>query len=195
MEYKEMKIEHQDFDPESKVHLMRMYGMWRDYRWEQYDLTRRIPRGLGLDVRMGTSLVVVQDNPIAFITIDYGMKALELMYVEPAWRRQGLTTALLRTMKNLCPGEFTAKPPITPAMQPILDALAIPVRQETDEEIASALEVERKVEAALRARCPHRPPNPARGCRKCHRAFIEMQTEAEINFYLSMSKGMRNGHA
>jgi GNAT superfamily N-acetyltransferase len=147
--------------------------LFADYLLEGLDRLGHFPSGMPIANWLSTVVLYVGDQPVGFSAADLTRYAIELIYIAPAYRRQGIAYRLLSDLSDSCPERMRIKAPLSPGCQALAERLGIPVSAPTAEEEAKGRQAIAELHETLRRRCKHpRRGSPQRPCRRCYRALL-----------------------
>jgi GNAT superfamily N-acetyltransferase len=177
------------FDPTSDQHVDILTGMYTDYLIEEQDRTGHIVPGFPVAGFLRTAIIRINGEPAGFFSADLKRYSIELIYVKPEYRGQGIATLALAHLAHACPQRMALKAPLSPGGEALAKRLNLGVAESTPEQIAENADTIRKAEQAMKQRCRHkRTGDPRRACRRCYQAGLRKYAETVVRGY---SAGVR----
>lgn len=170
-------------NPRSVDHVRELTAMFTAYIHEELDRTGEAAPGMPVADFLTTLIITTGDEITGFCSLDIARHAVELIYVRPPHRRQGVASRLLRYLAAGCPGTLGAKSPLTPAGRALAEALDLRVIEMPPGEVAAAERSMRRLDRDLSRQCHHRRGNPARPCRRCYRQAMSRTAEVIVSVY------------
>ncbi|MCF0086688.1 MULTISPECIES: GNAT family N-acetyltransferase [unclassified Streptomyces] len=172
------------FDPASDEHVTLLTGMYVDYLVEEQERTGHMVPGFPVAGFLRTSIIRVGGQPAGFFSADLKRYSIELIYVKPEYRRQGVALVSLLHLARSCPQRMDLKAPLSPGGQALAERLHLGVAESTPEEIEGDAEAVRKAEREMRKRCRHKGArDPRRPCPRCYRAFLRKYAHQVVGGY------------
>lgn len=173
-----------ELDPYSPTELADLANLYCAYLLEEYDRTGEAAPGFPVAVFLRTILVKIDGHTIGFCSIDTTRYAVELVYLDPAYRHGGLGRSLLAWLASGCPQPMRAKAPLSPAGYALVHSLGIQPSQPGRDEEEAAEQSRVDLHRTLVAHCRHkRIGNPARPCPRCFRKHLTTTAETVIAAY------------
>ncbi|MFI2367268.1 GNAT family N-acetyltransferase [Streptomyces sp. NPDC018833] len=182
------------FNPRSNTHAGSLARLHRDYLLEETTRLGYHAPGMPLAAWLNTFLITVDDIPVGYCAADHTRYAIELIYIEPTWRGRGLASHLLRDLMATCPQPMQIKAPLSPGGEALARTLGLEVSEPTAEELATAMEIARDLNATIARHCQHRRKsgNPSKPCLRCYRNVINTSA---ANVVLTYCRAVRLGVA
>lgn len=171
------------YDPRHAGHVRELTDMFTAYIHEELDRTGQAAPGMPVADFLATLILKTGDEITGFCSVDIARHAVELIYVKPPHRRQGMASRLLRYLATGCPGPLGAKSPLTPAGRALAEALDLRIIEMPPDEVAAAERSMQRLDRDLSRHCHHRRGNPARPCRRCYRLAMARTAEVIITAY------------
>ncbi|MER5209426.1 GNAT family N-acetyltransferase [Streptomyces sp. NPDC002838] len=167
------KVDAASFDYRSNRDVEALTLLFKDYLFEGLDRLGHFPSGLPIANWLNTVVLYVDGQPAGFCAADLTRYAIELIYVAPVYRRQGIAQRLLADLRDSCPEQMRIKAPLSPACQALVERLGIPVSEPTAAEEAKGEQAVAELHETIRRHCKHpRKGAPQRPCRRCYRALL-----------------------
>ncbi|KAB8167046.1 GNAT family N-acetyltransferase [Streptomyces sp. 3MP-14] len=166
-------------------HAPALTEMFRDYLLEEFDRAAHIAPGLPVGGFLFTLIILENSGqPAGFCSIDPRRCSVELIYIRPEQRRQGLAAAALAYLASTCPEQMRMKGPLTPDGGALARRLRLPVVDWTEEETADGQKFQAEMRRTITGVCRHKQRrNPSRPCRRCFRAcFTKVATIAIASY-------------
>ncbi|MEU2718270.1 GNAT family N-acetyltransferase [Streptomyces sp. NPDC007205] len=161
------------FDPTSDEHVDVLTGMYADYLVEEQDRTGHMVPGYAVAGFLRTAIIRINGQPAGFFSADLKRYSIELIYVKPEYRGQGVATLALAHLAHACPQPMDLKAPLSPGGEALAKRLRLGVAESTPEQIQENREAIRQAEQALKQRCQHkRTGDPRRPCKPCYRTGL-----------------------
>lgn len=176
------------FDPRSVEQVRHLIRMHQAYRIEELDRTGRCPLGAAVADRFDTFLVQHDGKTAGFCSVDLRLAAIELIYIAPTHRRQGLARRVFTELANTYPQPLRGKGPVTPAMRPLLDDIGLEVPWNKGTEARQARQLD-ELERAFRRLCPHKQASPNGPCPSCYRKGATATSEGDTLLYVAEQAG------
>lgn len=165
-------------DPMRNEQVGLLAAMHYRYLFEELARTGRRAGGCPLAPWLTTLLLRHEGGVAGFVALDVRTRAIELLYVERLYRRQGLATAALDALSGAMPELLALKAPLTPAGRALADRLGLPVVDPEPGQQEAAHGDLTAWEQGLRAQCRHRRGGrPDRPCKRCYRNALEGYVE------------------
>ncbi|MFK3734567.1 GNAT family N-acetyltransferase [Streptomyces sp. NPDC088090] len=126
------------YRPEDDGDRRAVTGMFAEYLCEGA-LSGSVPLGRAVDCGLTTILACHGDTIVGFASVDTHDWQVELLFVTPAFRRQGAARVLLKQVDQWARRHdrgrdgIRAKPPVSAAAAPLLAELGIPGAPHSDE--------------------------------------------------------------
>lgn len=179
-----------EFNPRSAAEARRIIELYQAYLLEELERTGVVAPGLPVALYLKTLIVWHDDVITGFCSLDLGRYAIELIYIEPTYRRQGIARMLLAALNASCPGQMRAKAPLTPSSQALVDSLGIPSTEPGQEEVRHAARSLEELHRDINAHCRHRRGNPSRPCRRCYRSNLLKSAEIAVSAYVAARRAL-----
>lgn len=169
------------FDYQSNQDVEAVTLLFADYLLEGLDRLGHFPSGMPIANWLNTVVLYVDGQPAGFCAADLTRYAVELIYVAPTYRRQGIAHRLLADLRDSCPERMRIKAPLSPACQALVEQLGIPVSEHTAAEEAKGEQVVAELHETIRRHCKHpRKGSPQRPCLRCYRALLRRMSVAMV---------------
>ncbi|WP_042427403.1 hypothetical protein [Streptacidiphilus anmyonensis] len=183
------------FDPAKPEHVQQITDLFTLYLAEDFERTRFAPMGHPVGFHLRT--LTVWDGPamVAFCSIDTARYSIELIYVTPTHRRQGIAETVYRDLKSSCPRELHVKGPLSPAGLALAERVGLPVDHGTEDEIAESAKVDAEFHSTLRAVCGHSRGNPLHACSRCYQRAFRRVARAIVGNYAEACQLIAEGKA
>lgn len=168
------------FDPRRDHHCFGLADLYLCYLTEEYGRTGREGDGHPVGSGMKTYLFLSDGRIVGFCAVDVVKFAVELIYVKPGHRRQGIGKGFLSWLGSLSPTPVRLKPPLSPSSAALAESLGLEALRMDDDEIEARelLRGEGRGMSLVASTCSqlrHKRGNPARACRRCcQRLFTRM---------------------
>ncbi|MFD8260214.1 hypothetical protein ACFV19_15045 [Streptomyces griseoluteus] len=153
--------------------------MYRNYQLEELERTGQAGLGLPVATWLATAWIRYGDERAGFVSLDVRRWALELVYIEPAFRGRGLALLAVADIARSRPGRLAAKTPLSPSGEALANRFGLVLAEHTPQEAARAAGQMRELHEAIRNNCRHgkkRSGDPRKVCQRCYRAWIEENT-------------------
>jgi GNAT superfamily N-acetyltransferase len=179
------------FNPASKEHIETLTAMYTDYLLEELDRTGHMVSGTPVAGFLRTAIIRINEDPAGFFSADLKRCSIELIYVKPEFRGQGVAALALAHLAHGCPRPMALKAPLSPGGQILAERLGLGVAESTPEEIREADEAISAAEQALRRRCQHkRVGNPQSLCKRCYRAGLRKYARTVVGGYSAEARAL-----
>lgn len=176
------------FNPRSTHHTRRLIAMYQAYMLEELERTGTAAPGLPAAGYLKTLLIHHGNDIAGFCSLDGARHSVELVYVDPEHRGQGLATTLLARLAATCPHPMRLKAPLTPGGQALANRLGLGIADYTETELRRAVRGMERLHQAIRANCPHKGGNPAAVCRRCYRKTLRRAAAAAVTAYVFVAQ-------
>ena len=177
------------FDPTSDEHVATLTGMFADYLVEELDRTGHMVPGHAVAGFLRTAIIRISGEEVGFFSADLKRSSIELIYVKPEHRGQGVATLALVHLAQGCPQPMALKAPLSPGGEALAKRLRLGVAESTPEQAEENREAVRKAEQALTQQCRHkRTGDPRKPCKRCYRTGLRKYARIVIGGY---SEGVR----
>jgi GNAT superfamily N-acetyltransferase len=177
------------FDPTSDEHVDTLTVMYTDYLVEEQDRTGHMASGFPVAGFLRTAIIRINGQPAGFFSADLKRYSIELIYVKPEYRGQGVATLSLAHLAHACPQRMDLKAPLSPGGQVLAERLNLGVAESTPEQIQEDADTVRKAEQAMKHRCRHkRAGDPRKPCKRCYRTGLKKYARIVVGGY---SAGVR----
>lgn len=177
------------FDPTSDEHVDTLTDMYADYLIGEQDRTGHMAPGYAVAGFLRTAIIRIDGQPAGFFSADLTRYSIELIYVKPEYRRQGVATLALAHLAHACPQRMDLKAPLSPGAQALAERLHLGVAKSTPEQIQEDADTIRKAEQAMKQRCRHkRAGDPRQACKRCYRTGLRKYARIVVGGY---SMGVR----
>jgi GNAT superfamily N-acetyltransferase len=179
------------FDPHSDDDVQAMVHMYWGYLLEGLERSGDFPLGAPVADWLNTFIVRADGAAVAFCSADPERCAIELIYVSPGFRHQGIARRLLTDLSSTCPKAMRIKAPVSPSCQALATQLGIGLSNPSDEEVQQAEQAVRDVRRAINQNCRHkRTGNPQRPCMRCYRTGMKRAAYAAVLPYVALLRGV-----
>ncbi|MFE9170872.1 GNAT family N-acetyltransferase [Streptomyces kebangsaanensis] len=173
------------FNPRSHTHARRITELFTGYLLEEYDRIGDYAPGLPVALHLNTLIVYAGDDIAGFCSADPHAYALELIYLDPAYRGRGIATAIVTQMRQTCPKPMGARMPFTPHGQALVTRTGLRPHQPGESALQDAAEQLAEINRDIRRECPHRRGHPAKACRRCYRQALRRSATHIVRTYLA----------
>jgi GNAT superfamily N-acetyltransferase len=168
----------QNFDPMSDQQVKDLARMFADYLEQELERTGRLVPGFAVAGFLRTLIIQVDGKPVGFVSADLKRFSVELVYVEPEYRGQGVATLALADMARSCPQPMVLKAPLSPGGEALAERLGLGRAESTPEQVVEREESIAEAEQMIRQQCRHkRTGDPRRVCRRCYRVGVRRYAE------------------
>lgn len=177
------------FDPTSDEHVDIIIGMYADYLVEEQDRTGHMVPGFAVAGFLRTAIIRINGQPAGFFAADLKRYSVELIYVKPEYRGQGVAVLSLAHLARACPQRMDLKAPLSPGGKALAKRLDLGIAESTPEEIQKDADTVREAERLMMQRCRHkRAGDPRRPCKRCYRTGLRKYAHTAVGGY---SMGVR----
>lgn len=177
------------FNPTSTEHITALIRLHQAYLLEELDRIGHYPSGIPVARWLKTSIIRIGETPAGFISVDIGRHSVELLYIAPPYRGQGIAAALLAGLAATCPKPMELKTPLTPGGHALANKLGLGLAHSTPEELADNERAVQDLHRTINRQCTHRRVgNPARPCKRCYRRGLEKTAVALVLSYAAMQR-------
>jgi GNAT superfamily N-acetyltransferase len=179
------------FAPTSVSEIEELVELCYDYFAEQFDRTGVLAPGIAVAGFLDTYVLALEEETVGFISVDPRRRSVELIYVAPPFRRQGVATAAVDHLRQLEPAQpMAAKGPLSPAGHLLAQRLDMPVAHSTAEQAARYESGLPKIAAAIRKKCRHTSTggSPRCPCKRCYRKYLHRTVQIMIATYVLSSR-------
>jgi len=159
------------FGPANTDHVRQLIDMTVAYLLEGFQATGNAPLGMSIAPHLVTLMIRRRGRVVGFCAVELS-GAVELIYIVPTQRRQGIAGTVLTGLQDRCPRPLKLKKPLSPAMQSLALALGIGSDEPDPREVHESEQYIEHVRAQVERRCPHRRGNRSRLCERCYRKYI-----------------------
>lgn len=136
---------------------------------------------------LNTVLATVRDRAVAVYSYDPAPRqddppAVEMIYVEPAHRRQGIASSLVSELLARVP-DISLKSPLTPACRALADSLGIPATVLSPQEVRKMQEGTRFIRRSPARYCAqqgHRRTVAFQACERCTSGFPRLMARTQV---------------
>jgi GNAT superfamily N-acetyltransferase len=159
--------------------------MYTSYLLEEYERIGELSFGSPVAGYLVTSLIRRAGETVGFVSLDHGRRSVELIYVKPEHRGQGLAKMVLAELDRICPQKLALKTPLSPGGEALATALGLERADNFPDEAAKNEEALRIIRAGIERTCRHkgkgRSGNPSKLCRRCYQAALRKYANAVID--------------
>lgn len=179
------------FAPKSVSEIEELVELCYDHLAEQLDRTGVLAPGIAVAGFLDTYVLALEEETVGFISVDPRRRAVELIYVAPSLRRQGVAAAAVAHLGQLDPAQpLAAKGPLSPAGHLLAQRLDMPVAHSTAEQVARYESELQEIAAAIRRKCRHTSTggSPRCPCKRCYRKYLHRAAQMMIGTYVLSSR-------
>ncbi|MER8220327.1 GNAT family N-acetyltransferase [Streptomyces sp. NPDC094143] len=164
----------EDFDPRRTQDVESVQRMFTDYLLEEFDRIGELAFGSPVGDYLATRFIRCQGQDAGFMSVDTGRYAVEIIYVAPAHRGQGLARMALEELDRICPQKLALKTPLSPGGEALATLLNLDRADNFPHEEAKNEEHLRIMLAGVKQTCPHgkRSGDPRKPCARCYRKYL-----------------------
>ncbi|MGW0188202.1 GNAT family N-acetyltransferase [Streptomyces sp. NPDC003362] len=189
MESTERTMDADPFDPTSNEHVDILTSMYADYLVEEQERTGHMVPGFPVAGFLRTAIIRINGQPAGFFSADLKRYSIELIYVKPEFRGQGVATLALAHLAHACPQRMDLKAPLSPGGEALAKHLNLGIAESTPEQIQENKDAIRQAEQAMKQQCRHkRTGDPRRPCKRCYRTGLRKYAHVVVSGY---SEGAR----
>ncbi|MFI1044992.1 hypothetical protein ACH4U3_04125 [Streptomyces griseoruber] len=174
-----------EFDASNSEHVESIITLYRAYLLEEFERTKEWPDGVPIGEPLKTIMMEIEGETIGFASVDVVRYAVELAYIIPAYRRRGITRAVLKNWRDACPHTLQVKGPISPSARSLCDSLGIPETSQPEEEVAARERLHAEAYATVAAQCRHRHGHPGRPCQQCCRKHLSRTADVVVRMHVN----------
>jgi GNAT superfamily N-acetyltransferase len=159
--------------------------MYTSYLLEEYERIGELSFGSPVAGYLVTSLIRRAGETVGFVSLDHGRRSVELIYVRPEHRGQGLAKVVLAELDRICPQRLALKTPLSPGGEALATALGLQRADNFPDEVAKNEEALRIIREGIQRTCRHkgkgRGGDPRKLCRRCYQASLRRYANAVID--------------
>ncbi len=168
------------YDPNSVRQRAALADMFVGYLMDEVARTGTIASGLPVALWLDTFLMVRAGAIVGFYSFDRTSYAVELIYVHPQCRREGIATAVLAQLWGDGRRVLRAKTPFTPSGRALMRSAGVEAvlltRQQAKRRAATYAKDQegwQQIRVSVREHCPHPVRgNRSRPCVPCCRKYL-----------------------
>ncbi|MFJ6316115.1 GNAT family N-acetyltransferase [Streptomyces californicus] len=160
-------------------------GMYTSYLLEEYDRISELAFGNPVAGYLVTSFIRRNDENVGFVSLDHEQRAVELIYVKPEHRGNGLAALVLGELNRICPQTLALKTPLSPGGEALAEALGLERAHNFPHEEAKNQETLRIIREGIKRTCRHQGKgrsggDPRKLCKRCYQAALHKYADAVI---------------
>lgn len=174
-----------EFDPRSAEQCRRLIETYQAHLLEELERTGEAAPGFPVAFYLKTLIVWSDDAIAGFCSVDLHRLSVELIYIDPSHRGQGLARFVLTSLGATCPEPMRAKGPLSPAGQALVDSIGIGVADPDEEQQIEAVASLKSMHRTMAAHCRHKVSNPGRPCLRCYRKALKKSAEVVVGTYVA----------
>lgn len=184
MESTQREMTADPFDPTSDEHVETLIDMYADYLIGEQDRTGHMAPGYAVAGFLRTAIIRINGQPAGFFSADLKRYSVELIYVKPEYRGQGIALLSLAHLARACPQRMDLKAPLSPGGEALAKRLNLGVAESTPEQLQEDADTIRKAEQAMKQRCRHkRAGDPRQACKRCYRSGLRKYARVVVGGY------------
>jgi GNAT superfamily N-acetyltransferase len=180
------------FDPASDENIATLTGMFAGYLVEELDRTGHMVPGHAVAGFLRTGIIRIDGEAVGFFSADLKRSSIELIYVKPEHRGQGVATLALAHLAHACPEPMALKAPLSPGGEALAERLHLRIAESTPEQAEENREAVRQAEQALMRQCRHkRTGDPRKPCKRCYRAGLRKYASVVVRGYAEGAQALQ----
>jgi GNAT superfamily N-acetyltransferase len=169
-----------------KEHVTSLKEMHTSYLLEEFDRMGELAFGNPVAGYLVTSFIRRDGVDAGFVALDHVAYSVELIYVRPEYRGQGLARLVLAEMNRRCPQTLALKTPLSPGGEALASALGLERADNSPDEAAKNEESLRVMREGVRKTCRHKGRgrqggDPRKLCRRCYQAALRKYANLVID--------------
>ncbi|MDX2999208.1 GNAT family N-acetyltransferase [Streptomyces scabiei] len=175
------------FDPRRSDDVDILQGMFIDYLLEEFQRIGELAFGNPVANYLATTFIRREGEEAGFMSLDGGRQAVELIYVKPEFRGQGLAELALQETDRVCPNKLALKTPLTPGGEALANRLELDRADNFPHEAAKNAEFLQSVRDRIKQTCPHgkKSGDPRKPCARCYRKFLRSYAARGMEKYVA----------
>ncbi|MFE9949272.1 hypothetical protein ACFYRJ_17275 [Streptomyces sp. NPDC005531] len=163
-------------------------SMYTAYLLEEFQRIGEMAFGNPVGDYLVTSFIRSGGNDAGFVSLDADHYSVEVVYVRPESRGQGLARLVLEEMNRHCPQTLALKTPLSPGGEALAAGLGLDRADNLPHEAARNEEALRIILASIKGGCPHKSKgrqsgDPRRPCRRCYQTGLRRYASYVIDRY------------
>ncbi|WP_306317186.1 GNAT family N-acetyltransferase [Streptomyces sp. CC224E] len=159
--------------------------MYTDYLIEEHERIGELAFGSPVADYLVTSFIRRDGANAGFVSLDWGRRSVELIYVRPEHRGQGLAKLALTELDRICPTTLALKTPLSPGGEALCTELGLGRADNFPDEEAKNEEALRIIGEGIKGTCQHkskgrRGGDPRKLCKRCYHKALRRYADAVI---------------
>lgn len=172
--------------PSKPGDVARLREMYTSYLLEEHERIGELSFGSPVAGYLVTSLIRRDGASVGFVSLDHGRRSMELIYVRPEDRGQGLAKLVLEELNRICPQTLALKTPLSPGGEALATQLGLERADNYAEEAAKNEEALRIFREGVKRTCQHkskgrRGGDPRKLCKRCYQNALRRYANAVID--------------
>jgi GNAT superfamily N-acetyltransferase len=160
--------------------------MYTSYLLEEYERIGELAFGSPVAGYLVTSLIRRDGETVGYVSLDHGRRSVELIYVRPEHRGQGLAKLVLAELDRICPQTLALKTPLSPGGEALAAELGLEKADNDPAEAAKNEESLRIIREGIKRTCQHKSKgrqggDPRKLCKRCYQSALRRYANAVID--------------
>lgn len=160
--------------------------MYTNYLLEEYERIGELSFGNPVAGYLVTSFIRSDGANAGFMSLDHANYSVELIYVRPECRGNGLAKLVLEEVDRRCPQTLALKTPLSPGGEALAAALGLDRADNYPHEVAKNEESLRIMREGVKRTCQHKGKgkqggDPRKLCKRCYQAALRRYANAVID--------------
>jgi GNAT superfamily N-acetyltransferase len=162
--------------------------MYTSYLLEEYERIAELAFGSPVASYLVTSFIRRGGENAGYVSLDHGRFSVELIYVKPEHRGQGLAKLVLEELNRICPQTLALKTPLSPGGEALATELGLERADNDPHEASKNEESLRIIREGIKRTCQHKGKgrqggDPRKLCKRCYQSALRRYANAVIDRY------------